>query len=241
MKQNPNHSLIAILPSIFATPFQKDGDGLARELLSPAEQETLLRISELVEISRNTVLYSEGDTACFVYNVVAGVAETYRHELAGDKHVTAFLFPHDLMGLSANGFYVSTAKSLTTLLVFRIPVGALKAILECNPRLDVGLLCKLCHELRSAQYHAITISKREASVRLARFLLWIEAENAERDGEYRSIELPMSRHEIADYIGLSVEAVSRALHFLEAEGAILRDGPRSIAVLDRERLQALAD
>ncbi|MEI7298519.1 helix-turn-helix domain-containing protein [Paraburkholderia tropica] len=154
--------------------------------------------------------------------------------------MTAFLFPHDLIGLSSDGFYVSTAKALTALSVFRIPISSLKAILERDPRLDLSLLCKLCHELRHAQYHAIMVSKRDASVRVARFLLWIQQANFDQVGDRSTIILPMSRQEIADYVGLSIEAVSRGLHFLEEEGAVARDGPRLIVVKDAAKLRSLA-
>lgn len=239
-----NHSqrqlLTAARPSIFAAPFENSVDGLAVELLSAAEQDALMQVSELIEIPRNSLLYSESEASRFVYNIVTGVAETYRIEAEGEKCVTAFLFPHDLIGLSADGFYVSTAKALTPLSVFRIPISSLKAILERDPRLDLGLLCKLCHELRHSQYHAIMVSKRDASVRVARFLLWIQQADSGQVGDRSAIVLPMSRQEIADYVGLSIEAVSRGLHFLEEEGAVARDGPRLISVKDPAKLRLLA-
>lgn len=199
-----------------------------------------MRVSELIEIPRNALIYSEREVSRFVYNIVMGVAETYRIESEGEKCVTAFLFPHDLIGLSADGFYVSTAKALTALSVFRTPIISLKAILERNPRLDLALLCKLCHELRHSQYHAITVSKREASVRVARFLLWIQQASFDQVEDSSAIVLPMSRQEIAGYVGLSIEAVSRGLHFLEAEGSVARDGPRLISVKDPAKLRLLA-
>ncbi|MBN3809900.1 MULTISPECIES: Crp/Fnr family transcriptional regulator [Paraburkholderia] len=239
-----NHSqrqlLTAVRPSIFAAPFDDNGDGSAVELLSAAEQDALMQVSELIEIPRNSLLYSEREASRFVYNIVTGVAETYRIEPEGVRCVTAFLFPHDLIGLSADGFYVSTAKALTPLSVFRIPISDLKAILERDPRLDIGLLCKLCHELRHSQYHAIMVSKRDASVRVARFLLWIQQANFDQVEGRSTIVLPMSRQEVADYVGLSIEAVSRGLHFLEEEGAVTRDGPRLISVKDPVKLSLLA-
>ncbi|MDR5776738.1 MULTISPECIES: cyclic nucleotide-binding domain-containing protein, partial [unclassified Caballeronia] len=86
-------------PSIFAAPFRRDGDGSAVELLSVAEQEALMEVSRLVSIRRNTVLYPEGGEARFVYNLVSGVAETYQLVPNGERRITAFLFPRDLVGL----------------------------------------------------------------------------------------------------------------------------------------------
>lgn len=199
-----------------------------------------MEVSRLVSIRRNTVLYPEGGEARFVYNVVSGVAETYQLVSNGERRITAFLFPRDLIGLSENGVYVSTAQALTPLVAYRIPVEALEAILERNPRLDIGLLCKLCHELRRSQHHAITISKNDAAARLASFLLWIDRAYVPPTRRIGELILPMARHDIADYVGLSVESVSRALHHLEAQGAIRRHGPRLITLLDPAQLAKLA-
>jgi CRP/FNR family transcriptional regulator, anaerobic regulatory protein len=227
-------------PSIFAAPFQKHGDGTAVELLSVAEQDTLIEVSRLISVRRHTVLYPEGGQARFVYNIVSGVAETYQLLPNGDKRITAFLFPRDILGLSVNGTYVASAMSLTPVIAYRIPVDALEAILERDPRLDIGLLCKLCHELRRSQHHAVTVTKKDAAARLASFLLWIEHAYAPPGRVVGELTLPMARHDIADYVGLSVEAVSRALHFLETQDAIRRKGPRFIELLDAAKLRKLA-
>lgn len=227
-------------PSIFAAPFQKGGDGHVVELLSVAEQDALIAISQLVSVRRHTPLYTEGGEARFVYNVVSGVAETYQLLPNGDKHITAFLFAHDLLGLSVDGRYVATAQALTPVVAYRIPVDALAAVLERDPRLDIGLLCKLCHELRASQHHTITVSKHEASARLAGFLLWLEHVYVYPGRVSGELTLPMSRNDVADYVGLSVESVSRALSFLEAQGAVRRKGPRTVVLLDVAKLRRLA-
>lgn len=227
-------------PSIFAAPFRKNGDGAMVELLSVAEQDELIAISQLVTVRRHTVLYPEGGEARFVYNIVSGVAETYQLLANGDKRVTAFLFARDLLGLSENGLYVATAQALTPLTAFRIPTDALQAILERDPRLDIGLLCKLCHELRRSLHHTVTVSKTEASARLAGFLLWIDHAYLPPGRKSGEVALPMSRHDVADYVGLSVETVSRALLSLETEGAIRRQGHRLISIIDAVKLKALA-
>ncbi|WP_438396300.1 Crp/Fnr family transcriptional regulator [Caballeronia sp. DA-9] len=227
-------------PSIYAAPFRKDGDGMEVELLSRSEQDALMEVSQLISVRRHTVLYPEGGEARFVYNVVSGVAQTYQLQANGDKRITAFLFPRDLIGLSENGAYVATAQSLTPVTAFRIPFDALQAILERDPGLDIGLLCKLCHELRRSQHHAITVARNDAPARLASFLLWIEHAYAPPGRLAGELILPMTRHDIADYVGLTVESVSRALHALEAQGVIRRKGPRFITLLDTTKLRKLA-
>lgn len=227
-------------PSIYAAPFQKGGDGTAIELLSVGEQDALITISQLVSVRRNALMYAEGGEARFVYNIVSGVAKTFQSQPNGDRHVTAFLFPRDLLGLSVGGHYVATAQALTPVIAYRIPVEGLTSILERDPRLDIGLLCKLCHELRASQRHTITVAKHEATARLASFLLWINHVHVSAEKSKEESVLPMSRRDLADYLGLSVETVSRALNSLEADQAILRRGHRTIALLDDTKLRTIA-
>lgn len=227
-------------PSIFAAPFQKGGESGAIELLSIAEQDALTAVSDLMNVRRHTVLYAEGSEARYVYNVVAGAATTYQLQPNGNRHVTAFLFAHDLMGLSVGGCYVATAQALTPLVAYRIPLAALKPLLERDPRLDMHFLCKLCHELRSSQYHANVVAKHDAHERLAGFLLLVECAGLQPGSQAGELALPMSRHDMADYLGLSTESVSRALHSLESRGVILRKGPRNIVILDVLKLRAIA-
>jgi len=199
-----------------------------------------MSIAQRIDVPRNELVYSKGEDAHFIYNIVEGVAKTYQLQAEGDKCVTAFLFSHDLMGLSHRGLYVSTARALTSLSAFRIPVVRLKEILEQDARLCAGLLHKLCDKLQCFQHHVIMLSKRSASARIASFLLQIEQADVDSVAGDGEIILPMNRQDIASYAGLSVEAVSRSLHSLESEGAIMRRGPHRVCILDREKLRRLA-
>lgn len=239
MKENPLATSI-YRPSIFAAPFKKEGDGSAVELLSVAEQEDLMAVSRMICVRSNTVLYSEGSEARFVYNIVDGAAETFQILAGGERKITAFLFPKDLAGLSESGLYVSTAQSLTSVVAYQIPIDALEAILDRNARLDISLLYKLCHELRCAQQHALTVSKNDATARMATFLLWIDRAYTPATRTPGNLTLPMARHDIADYVGLTVESVSRALHSLEMQRAIQRKTSREIALLDTAKLESIS-
>lgn len=220
------------------------GQGEA-ELLSEAEQEALLTISRLISVPARASLFVEGDEARFLYNIVSGVVETYCLSPSGDKRATAFLFARDLAGLGENGLYAGSAECLTEVTAFQIPVAKLDVLLACNPRLDAGLVSKLCHEWRKAQRHALTLGKREAVPRVASFLLWMRTVDYARQENLAhgqdEVVLPMSRHDIADYLGLTIESVSRSLHALQAQGLIQRKGPRRILLHDTDGLRALAD
>jgi len=230
----------AFHPSIKAVPFTRTATGTAIELLSIAEQQALLKMSRLVTVPKYTKLYTKGSEATYIYNIVKGVAETYHLTPNGNKRVTAFLFPHDLVGLAENGRYVSDAQSLTPLVAFQIPLEGLRDVLVRDPELDFGLLSKLCHELRRSQNHALTVSLNEASARLASFLVWIKDAYADGRSGQDELILPMARHHIADYLGLSTESVSRAINHLERLGCIARKGLRAISLIDVPALERLA-
>ncbi|MGI4982503.1 MAG: Crp/Fnr family transcriptional regulator [Janthinobacterium lividum] len=233
---NPRHERAAssqIRPSIVASSFEKSPQQATRELLTEQAQHTLAGISELIRLPARQVLYRQGERADVVYNIVSGTVLTYELLVNGHRHITAFLFPNDLLGLSVHGAYIATAETLNPVVAYRIPIDALRETLTHDPTLSVGLVLKLCHDLRDAQHHAITLAENSAHARVAGFLLWLKDALKIPDAP---LSLPMARQDIADYLGLSVESISRALHLLESEAAILRVGPRLIRLLDTDKL-----
>jgi CRP-like cAMP-binding protein len=227
-------------PSIWAIPFGRSARGEAVELLSPPEQRQLAEIASLVQTPRDTVLCEEGDAAEYVYNLVDGVVESYRLLQSGERQVLAFLFAHDLFGLSENGRYVASVRAVTPALAYRIPVEPLRTLLRHDPTLEFHLLCKLCHELRAAQHHMMALWHKDAANRLALFLVLFASQMNPEHTTPREILLPVRHRDIADFLGLSIETVSRTMHQLTGAGLIERPEPRRIRVLDWRGLKQRA-
>jgi CRP/FNR family transcriptional regulator, anaerobic regulatory protein len=227
-------------PSIFAKPFARSTDKGSVQLLTEEEQAALIEISRVVEFRRNTVIYPEGGRAHFVYNIISGVAETYYLLPAGERRVSSFLFASDLLGLSENGEYVATAQALTPVVAYKMPCEALGQLVRRDPKLDVALLCKLCHELRQSERHTITTGQHDARGRVAGFILWLWRSEVVVLAKENSVTLPMLRHDIADYLALTPESVSRALLQLETGRLVQRRGPRALELLDVPGLQRMA-
>ncbi len=227
-------------PSIFAKPFARSTDPGSVQLLAEDEQTALASISRIVEMRRNTVIYPEGGRAQFVYNIVSGVAETYHLLPDGERRITSFLFASDLLGLSENGEYVGTAQALTPIVAYKMPCEAFERLVRRDPKLDVALLCKLCHELRQSERHVITNSQHDARARVAAFILWLWRSEVPALTNEVTVTLPMLRHDIADYLGLSAESVSRVLLQLETAHLIQRKGPRALELLDIPGLRHMA-
>ncbi|MGI4856793.1 MAG: Crp/Fnr family transcriptional regulator [Janthinobacterium lividum] len=226
---------LSFRPSTVASSFDRRAIGPTKMLSSLPEQNVLARIAKLVRIPAHTVIYQQDDDAAFIYSIVSGAVATYEMLSDGNRCITAFLFPNDLLGLTGNGRYAANAKTLAPTAAYRIPVAPLRDALSANASLGMGFLLKVCHTLRDAQHHAITLSENSASARIAGFLLWLR-DALHPDESTAEIVLPMARQDIADYLGLSVESISRSLHTLETQGLIQRGGPRIIRLLDLEQL-----
>lgn len=227
-------------PSVFSVPFSAQNGNARMQLLTPAEQKAIAAMSRLVELKRDTTLYWEDEPSQFVYNIIAGAVSTYHLQPNGLRQVTSFLFPGDLVGLSRAGKYVTTAHTLTAVVAYKIPYHALESLVHRDPKLDTALLCKLCDDLRRSERHFMKTTQHEALSRVAAFLVWLAGFNVDVEPDPYDLYLPMLRQDIADYLDLSIETISRAMHELEQQGAIRRDTPRHLHILDLEQLKLIA-
>lgn len=229
-------------PSITAIPFRHGETGLATPLLGEAERGRLALIATAVHFERGEVLHRQGDELTCVYNLVRGVVKTYSLSPDGRRMLTAFLFPGDLVGLAEDGRYTAAAEAVAPATAYRLPIGALERLLRQDPELELHFLCKVCHELREAQRHAVLLARRDAPGKVALFLHLLLNHDADGRGERAggpTLGIPVSRADIADYAGLTIEAVSRSFGELERRGIIRRHGPHLVEIVDRDRFDRL--
>lgn len=226
-------------PLIAAAPFVHAKSGFPVPLLTAGEAGRLALIGSIVRFPKGAWLYHEGDEADCIYNVIEGEVKTFCALSSGRRRVTAFLFPGDLVGLAGNGRYVSGAQAVTPVTAYRLPLNALDSLLRSDPELEHRFLCKVCHELRVAQSHAITLGRRDAQGKLAMFLQELHASHS-GDSKFASpISLTMTRSDVADYLALSLEAVSRSLRKLQHSGIIRFNDRHDVRIVDRARFQKL--
>ena len=146
----------------------------------------------------------------------------------GDRQVVAFYWPGDLFGLSEAGVYVNSIEALTACKVLRFPIAALELFFLKNPRIQHRFLIKAVHDLRAMQRQLIVMGRLSVTRRLAVFLLDCSGHERYYNASNQTLTLPMSRYDIADYLGTSAESVARALLSLEEKGIVRRLTPRSI-------------
>lgn len=226
-------------PLISAVPFRKASDGCVVPLLSERERGMLARIASLVRFPRGATIYREGDHAGFVYNIAEGAVRTFRTLPDGTRHIAAFLFAGDLIGLAEEGNYVNQAEAVTSVAAYRLPLAALDHLVHNDPSLDYQLLLKLSHELRQAQRHGLILARHDALGKIAMFVDMFDRSQPSGGSGTVEISLPMSRSDMADYLGISLAAVSRSFRILTGRNIFRFTDRRHLQIVDRAGFEAL--
>jgi CRP-like cAMP-binding protein len=169
---------------------------------------------------RGQEVFGEGDSADHVYRVVSGAVRVQRVLADGRRQIEEFYLPGDVFGVEFSALRRATAETLgeTTLVVARRTTAA------ADPAQAERLWDHALRELARCHDHVLTLGLRSAAERIATFLV----ELAARLGGDDVVELPMSRQDIADYLGLTIETVSRTLTQLQTRGLIRLNGCRHI-------------
>lgn len=230
-------------PAIFGNdPWQvaSPATSALHQLLSAEERTRLATIASIVRFKRGEAIYVDGAPADAVFNIIAGTVKTHKKLPDGVAHITAFLFPGDVFGLSEGGLYESSASAVEPVTAYRLPISALRSRLKQDATLEFHVICKLCHELRTTQRHAFLLAERRALSKVAMFLQMIELQQNLRGNGTDDIVLAMSRSDIGDYVGMSLAAVSRAFRTLAARGIIETRQRHHVKIVDRAQFEQLA-
>jgi CRP-like cAMP-binding protein len=175
-----------------------------------------------VRLARDQEVFGEGEPADQVYKVLQGGVRALRLLSDGRRQICDFYLPGDVFGLESGGVRWMTAEALvdTKLIVARR--SGLGDDHDAAAARQLWVLAMT--ELRRGRDHAVTLGRRSAAERVANFLVAL----AERLGGGESVELPMSRQDIADHLGLTIETVSRTLTQMQTQGVIELAGCRCV-------------
>lgn len=226
-------------PAIRAIDPWASSAGRMQQLLTDEERARLAVIASIVRFKKRAVIYREGDRDA-IFNVISGVAPAYKKAPDGSEHITAFLLPDDLLGLSEEGKYTNSSKAITPLTAYRLPLPALRSRLSKDAALELHVICKLCQELRQAQRHGFILSQRGAISKVVMFLQLLEQLQAVRAEQVEEIDLPMNRSDIGEYTGMTLAAMSRAFRRLIARGIIKVRNRRHVTITDRDAFDKIA-
>lgn len=187
-----------------------------------------------MHFERNNEIYGEGEPADYVYKVRSGTVRTSKVLSDGRRQIGAFYMPGDTFGLELGDEHSFCAEAMTNASVLVVKRSAVTAQAQKDSQIARELWAATARELARTQSH-LTLLIKSAQERVATFLL----EMADRVPNKAGIELPMSRQDIADYLGLTIETVSRTLTHLESKAAIELPRSRHIVLRNRSALARL--
>lgn len=199
-----------------------------------ATGESIELMGAVMPFARNAEIYGENESAEYLCKVVSGAVRTYRVLNDGRRQIGAFCFPGDVFGLELGDNHTFSAEAVVECKVMLIKRSALVAMAARSPDVARQLWTMTACELQRAQDHIMLLIKT-AQERVAGFLLEMAARTPSGD----AIDLPMSRQDIADYLGLTIETVSRTLTQLENSAAIAVPSSRRIVLRNQAALSRL--
>jgi CRP/FNR family transcriptional regulator, nitrogen fixation regulation protein len=206
--------------------------------IPPAVTHMLFGSPELTGITmtydRNSEIYGEGEAADYLYKVISGAARTYKVLTDGRRQINAFYLPGDCFGLELGDEHTWSAEAIVGSTIAMVKRSAVLSASKRDSEVARQLWSMTAGQLDEARNHALLLIK-SAQERVAAFLL----EMSERLPHSDSVELPMGRQDIADYLGLTIETVSRTLTQMENTQTIELLTSRVIALRNRSVLSRL--
>jgi CRP/FNR family nitrogen fixation transcriptional regulator len=184
---------------------------------------------------QDSEIYAEGDQARSYYKVMTGMVRSCKFLIDGHRQIDAFYGPGDVFGFEAGGEHRRSAEAVCDCTVISYRRKGLEALAATNERLAQWFFSYALRSLERAQDHSLVLGRRSAAQKLAAFLLEISARTP--NGE--AIELAMTRQDIADYLGLTIETVSRTLSQFERNSVIAIPSTRRIRLEDLASLREL--
>lgn len=180
-------------------------------------------------------IYAEGDEARSFYKVIGGLVRTCRFLSDGRRQIDSFHMTNDVFGFEAGADHRLAAEAVTHSTVVAYRRRGLETTITQDDRLGRWFFSHAMTSMARAREHSLLLGRSSAAQKISTFLLEIE----KQEGTNSLVDLAMSRQDIADYLGLTIETVSRTLSQLERDGAISLPSARRIMLKDRLALRAL--
>ena len=191
-------------------------------------------------VARET-LFRDGDPASSIVMLVRGMAKLSRLMPDGRQQVLGFRFAGDVMGFTQGKCHSADAEMLTEGVVCRMTRVQLDAMLARFPAAQRRMMDLCVQELALAQDQLVTVGRRHAEQRVAAFLLSLSVAARRRGERTRQLDMPMTRAEIGDLLGLALETVSRAFTALRKRGLVIESAGHRVELPDLEALALVAD
>jgi CRP-like cAMP-binding protein len=192
------------------------------------------RLGRSASFSKDAQIYGEGEPADYFYKLISGAVRTYKSLTGGRRQIDAFYRPGDVFGLAHGSEHTLSADAVTDVRVRLVRQRTVEALAQHDCELALQFWTLTREELRRSQGHLDLLAKT-ADERVASFLLEMAARARSED----EVQLSMSRQDIADHLGLTIETVSRTFSRMESTATIALPSSRNIVLRDRARLNRL--
>lgn len=207
--------------------------------LSSDELAALDQISQARVFAAKSVMFEQGSPAVSVFNITEGVVRLYKSLSDGRRQIVGFALPGDFLGLAMTDRFAVAAEAITQVRACRFARTAFQDYVDTRPHLLKRMHEFSSYELSLAQDQMLLLGRKTAEEKVAAFLRNLQARYGRIGAMSVTVPLPMSRQDIADYLGLTIETVSRTLTKLARQKVvvIVPDGVRLLSI---ERLDELA-
>jgi len=194
----------------------------------------------LVRFERNDAIYYEGDDAGACYKVVSGMVRLCKLTEDGRRQITSFLMAGDVFGWTDDDTRAFSAEAVTDVRVEKISRARIEDGMRTDPAMGRSFLMLISGQLAAAHDHLLLLGRMTASERIAWFLLDLVKRLRDRGAKPGALDLAMNRKDIADYLGLTIETVSRVLNQLKRSGIITLSTPEHVGLTRTEALERMA-
>jgi CRP/FNR family transcriptional regulator len=201
----------------------------------------LVQQGETISLNAHETLFSEGDPVQHLYCVAEGTMVLSRYSVSGERQIMAFLFPGDFLGITFEKTFILGSETLTKCTLLRLDHSVLGEVAANDPDVWQAMSEVTWRFLRGSMELTFTIGRKSAVSRIASFLLYLSFRQGGFSSPAADISLPMGRQDIGDFLGLTIETVSRCFTKLKETGCIALPSTDRVELINVDALRAAAD
>jgi CRP-like cAMP-binding protein len=202
--------------------------------------EQTLSQAPLRRVEVREFLFTEGDASTHLYRIETGALALHKVLADGLRQIMGFVYPGDLIGLGNQGQHLMNAQAVKPTRIRCLPLSSLRQHAAQDPSLGFELYEALGRELAATRDLMLTTGQRSATERVVSFLLALSRRSERNGQDPRKFELPMTRSDIGDFLGLTIETVSRTFSKLKMLGLIELPHSNQVQLVDVAQLNDLA-
>jgi CRP/FNR family transcriptional regulator, anaerobic regulatory protein len=207
--------------------------------LADDDMHRLYGLATELQFEEGGMLLRQELPADYVFSIRSGHATIFRLTADGKRQILAFLFPGDFVGFTSEDRYHYGVNAISTVEACRFERTALEALIEAFPQMDRKLRFTLTRAMDASFELLFSLGRKDALQKVASFLWYVSYRQRKLGQPDNPVHLPMRRADIADFMGLTTETVSRTLKTLKDMGAIRLQGAYDVDVTDMGRLRSI--